>query len=684
MNTKSVAGTNPRNILDHVSIKNRLVVLATLTALGFALFGGVYAYFNNKTSTAFYANGNFALTAKSVLDAQISILKLRAIESQFLAQKKPKIAKQFDKSATALLTYISRVKSQIDDGKTRNDLKATHKLLEIYKKDFSKVVSHQKALGFNIDFVANVDNGSTSEANLTVLFSNQATAMEKRLSEEMEFGDASTMLPLVTSFYRSRQMASDYMQSGKKDSIQQFYDETKRLISNLNASDLEEDTKTSFLSHIKSYQASVKSWADEFAALTTSSVQLGELSSIIQNQFTQIVRHSQSGHNQTSIELYMVQELMTYSLLITGLVVLGVVLLLNFLISKSISRPIARMTNAMQRLAQGDTSITIETNQTHEIGSMVAAISIFRDNAIERKRLQQAADLEHEKEHRQAQYIDMVLNNYCKETKRIMAVLVAVTDKVKQTSSTLTSVATNATKEANNAHEASDSASHNVQTVASATEQLSSSIREISRQALDVSQIIEKSSDDIEHIDKSVNDLSAAAQKIGDVVGMIREIAEQTNLLALNATIEAARAGEAGAGFAIVAQEVKALANQTAKATEEITNQIGSVQESALASANDIGGITDTMEEIKSLTATIAAAVEQQDAATREIAHSVSTASDHTNQVTSSVAGVTSSINETAIEASEVMSVVKELNDVQLDLSSAMSSFAKDVVTKAA
>ena len=606
------------------------------------------------------------------------------MKASFWRKKKPRIADQFDKSASTLLAYISKVQSQIDDGKTRNDLKATHNLLEIYKKDFSKVVSHQEALGFNIEFVASVEGGLTSQANLTVLFSNQATAMEKRLNEEMEFGDASTMLPLVTSFFRSRQMASDYMQSGKKDSIQQFYDEIKRLIANLNASDLEEETKTSFLGHIKSYQASVKTWADKFDALTTSRIQLGELSNIIQNKFSQIVKYSKRGHNQTSIELRKVQELMTYSLLITGLIVLGVVLMLNFLISKSISRPIARMTNAMQRLSQGDTSIAIETNQAHEIGSMVAAISIFRDNAIERKRLQQAADLEHEKEHRQAQYIDTVLNNYCKETKRIMAVLVTVTDKVKQTSSTLTNVATNATKEADNAHEASNSASQNVQTVASATEQLSSSIREIARQSLDVSQIIEKSSDDIEHIDKSVNGLSAAAQKIGDVIGMIREIAEQTNLLALNATIEAARAGEAGAGFAIVAQEVKALANQTAKATEEITNQIGSVQDSALASANDIGGITNTMEDIKTLTATIAAAVEQQDAATREIAHSVATASDHTNQVTNSVAGVTSSINETAHEASEVMSVVKELNDVQLDLSSAMETFAKDVVVKAA
>ena len=684
MNTQSTALSNPVNLLDRVSIKNRLIILATLTALGFALFGGVYWVFSNKTSEAFRQNSDFAKTAKSVLDAQISVLKLGTIESNFLAEKKPEIADEFNSSARDLSKNMKGIEGQINDAEILKVLKASSHLLTVYAKGFGNVVKHQKALGFNVEFVADDLSGSTDVANLTVLFSNQATEMEKRLTEEMEFGDAATLLPLMTDFYRSRQMASTYLQSGKKDSLIQFADEIKQFISELNGSDLEEDTKASLLSQLKKYQLSVTTWSDEYKQLTTSRTQLGELSNILQSQFEQIVKLSENGLARTGTQLHKAQTSMTYSLLIAALLVLSAVMAVNFLVSKSIASPITRMTTAMQRLAQGDTSIDIETNQSHEIGSMAAAIRVFKDNAIERKRLRQTADLEHEKEQRRAQYIDDVLNNYCKETKRIMAVLVAVTNKVKQTSSTLTNVAMDASNEANNAQEASSSASHNVQTVASATEELSSSIREIARQSQGVSQIIEKSTDDIVHIDKSVNDLSSAAQKIGDVINIISEIAEQTNLLALNATIEAARAGEAGAGFAIVAQEVKALANQTAKATEEITTQIGSVQESAVASANDIGGITDTMEEIKTLTATIATAVDQQDAATREIAHSVATAANHTDQVTNSVSGVTSSINETANEAAQVMTVVGELNDVQLDLSSAMSSFTKDIVAKVA
>ena len=372
------------------------------------------------------------------------------------------------------------------------------------------------------------------------------------------------------------------------------------------------------------------------------------------------------------------------TLLLTTLLSLAALLGLNYIISRSIIRPLNRMACGMQQLSMGDTNIAIESHQTHEIGSMVAAIQVFRDTAIERVRLKQLAKEKYEKEQHQQQLVKTLLMDFSHETTRIMSVLSEVTKKVQNTSATLTNVADAASHEASNAQAASSNASQNVQTVASATEQLASSIKEISRQSLDVSDVINKSSSDVAHIDQNVNELSASAQKIGDVIGIISEIAEQTNLLALNATIEAARAGEAGAGFAIVAQEVKALADQTASATKEITAQIGSVQSSALSTASDIGGINQTMGEIKTLTATIAQAVDQQDAATREIALSVATAANHTDDVSHSVSGVTNSINETAVEASHILEVAKDLNRVQLELSEAMADFTNEIASKVA
>ncbi len=671
-------------ILNHLSLKNRLTLLGIVTIVGFAIFGSVYWLFSAKTDHAFHENTSFANMAKSVVDAQLAASKLRAIENSFIARKKPEIAEQFNAEAQKLSKYISTIQGKIDNQKILAELKASKNLLEVYRNGFAKVVKHQQALGFNIDFVANERGGAQTSSNLTVLFSNRATEMEKRLNEEMEFGEAATLLPLMTRFYRSRQLASDFLQAGNKDKLTQFLGETKQFASELNASDLEEDAKASILGHIQKYQASVSAWGNKHKQLSTSSLQLGELSQIIHGQFSNIVHLSEKGLAKTSAQLAKMRSQLTNTLILTTLLSLAALLGLNYIISLSIIRPLNRMTHGMQQLSMGDTSITVETNQAHEIGSMMAAIKIFRDTAIERLRLEQLAQEKQQKEQQQQQVVKALLKGFSSKTTRIMATLNEVTQKVHKTSATLTNVADTASTDASNAQSAASNASQNVQTVASATEQLASSIKEISRQSLDVNDVIEKSSRDVEHIDQNVNELSASAQKIGDVIGIIREIAEQTNLLALNATIEAARAGEAGAGFAIVAQEVKALADQTASATQEITVQIGSGQSSALSTASDIGGINQTMNEIKALTATIAQAVDQQDAATREIALSVATAATHTDEATNSVSGVTNSINETAAEASQIMEVAQELNRVQLDLSNTMSSFSNEIASKVA
>ncbi len=684
MTAKNNFTLSPSAILNHLSIQNRLTMLGILTIVGFSIFGGVYWFFSAKTDRAFVENTSFANTAKSVVDAQLAALKLQAIENSFLARKKPEIADQFNTEASKLSDYISSIQRKINNKKILVDLKASKNLLEVYKNGFAKVVKHQSALGFNIEFVANESSIAQSNTNLTVLFSNRAAEMEKRLSEEMEFGEASTLLPLMTRFYRSRQLAGDFLQSGNNEKITQFLGETNQFVSELNASDLDGDVKESMMAHLKKYETSVSDWSAEYKLLSTSSLQLGELSAIIHGQFSNIVRLSEKGLAKTSAQLAKMRSQLTSALLLTTLLSLAALLGLNLIISKSIIQPLNRMAHGMQQLSTGDTSIAVESTQNHEIGSMAKAVQVFRDTAIERRQLEQLSEQKHEKERQQQQAVKTLLIDFSRETTRIMAVLSEVTTKVQNTSATLTNVADAASSEANNAQDASSNASQNVQTVASATEQLASSIKEISRQSLDVTDVIEKSSSDIAHIDQNVNELSASAQKIGDVIGIISEIAEQTNLLALNATIEAARAGEAGAGFAVVAQEVKALADQTASATQEITTQIGSVQSSALSTANDIGGINQTMGEIKTLTATITHAVDQQDAATREIALSVATAANHTDEVSHSVSGVTSSINETAVEAAQILEVAKDLNRVQLELSDAMAGFTNEIASKVA
>ncbi|MBO6550969.1 MAG: PilZ domain-containing protein, partial [Rhizobiales bacterium] len=222
-------------------------------------------------------------------------------------------------------------------------------------------------------------------------------------------------------------------------------------------------------------------------------------------------------------------------------------------------------------------------------------------------------------------------------------------------------------------------ASENVETVAAATSQLSASMQEIAMQVQKADDIVKKTSDTTETTNKDVLSLSDAADKIGDVVGLIREIAEQTNLLALNATIEAARAGDAGKGFAVVAAEVKQLSEQTAQATDEIASHISAVQTSSHGTVGAIKNILTQVQEINDVTVTIASAVEEQQAATSSIANSIQTASEQTNEVANNVELVNQSVEDTTMQANKVQEVATELGKVTHNLSEAVDNFLHDV-----
>jgi methyl-accepting chemotaxis protein len=234
---------------------------------------------------------------------------------------------------------------------------------------------------------------------------------------------------------------------------------------------------------------------------------------------------------------------------------------------------------------------------------------------------------------------------------------------MEKTAHTLSNIAGRADQQARSASSASEQTSENIRGVAGAAEELGSSIREISQQAVQAKGVVDRAAVIARSADQLVGQLSVGASRIGDVVKLIRSIAEQTNLLALNATIEAARAGESGRGFSVVASEVKTLANQTAKATEEIGAQIGAIQGSTKDAVDAIRSIGSVMEDISGFTATIAAAVEEQSASTQEIARNVHEAATGATDLVTNVATVTEAIEQTNRSAGEVLQVSQALTD---------------------
>ena len=377
-------------------------------------------------------------------------------------------------------------------------------------------------------------------------------------------------------------------------------------------------------------------------------------------------------------------------LLVAGFAISAVVIVF---LSRSIITPIQGMTSVMEKLAHGDLKVEIPARgREDEIGHMAEAVQVFKENAIEREELalqtkaaeeqarsaelvaqkakeeQLARDRRTEEEkakeqeklaqdaEQRAHRISELCAAFDQASTKVLQEVATAADQMQTSSVQMAATATETSTQARAVSSASADASSNVQTVAAATEELSSSISEISRQVTRSSTITQRAVNEAGHTNATMKGLAESSQSIGDVIELINDIASQTNLLALNATIEAARAGEAGKGFAVVASEVKSLAEQTSKATEEIAAQISRMQGTTTDAVSAISDIGETINEVNDIASSIAAAVEEQGAATSEISRNVQEASARTNEVSSSIETVT----QGAHESSQVANTVRE------------------------
>ncbi len=354
------------------------------------------------------------------------------------------------------------------------------------------------------------------------------------------------------------------------------------------------------------------------------------------------------------------------STLSTVILVVGVaigILVSTLLASRAIARPIRAISDVMESLRRHELTVDIPgANRQDEIGAMARSVREFRDSLIRADEMAAQQEADRLAREERARRIEALAQDFDSEVASILAGVGNSATGLTATADRMSDVSNDAARRATVMAAASEEASANVETVAVATEELSSSIKEIGRQTTEATGIAGEASSQSRTANDLVNSLAAAAQRIGEVVGLISDIASQTNLLALNATIEAARAGEAGKGFAVVAQEVKNLANQTAKATEEITTQVGEVQTSTHNAVDAISGISGTIDRINQISAVIAAAVEEQGAATQEIARNVAQASEGTREVSVNVTGVAEAVTETRTAAATVQSSAEDLN----------------------
>ncbi len=399
-----------------------------------------------------------------------------------------------------------------------------------------------------------------------------------------------------------------------------------------------------------------------------------------------------------------------FQLIAAGLVVFAAIIAISFVISRGIVAPLQTVTENVQRLAGGDKDFEITgTDRGDEIGKLSLALAQFRENAIEMDRmaaeqeemrlqqLEEEKKLEEVRQEAKRREIEQqqeagkiaeadrrkamleLAETFENSVQGIVTTVSASSEQMRSTAQNMSKNANDASERSNLVANASEEASTSVQAVASATEELSSSIREISSQVSRSASITSRAVDQAEGTGKAMDSLQSAAGKIVEVITLINDIAGQTNLLALNATIEAARAGEAGKGFAVVASEVKSLANQTARATEEISNQITSLQTETQSTTDAIKDISETIREINQIGTAIASAVEQQGAATAEISRNAQSAAHSSGDVTQNISSVRESSGATGVAANEVLTAAELLSEQSRGLQDQVVEFLKSV-----
>ena len=340
-------------------------------------------------------------------------------------------------------------------------------------------------------------------------------------------------------------------------------------------------------------------------------------------------------------------------------------LLIAFLIARGIIKPLSGLTAGMKELAGGNFGVVLPgLDRKDEVGDMAQAVETFKVKAEEKAREEAEAKNRQDQIAAQQRKKDMIklADDFEGAVGEIVETVSSASTELEASACTLTSTAARAQELTTMVAAASEEASTNVQSVASATEEMASSVNEISRQVQELARMASEAVDQARKTNDRVGELSKAAARIGDVVELINTIAGQTNLLALNATIEAARAGEAGRGFAVVASEVKALAEQTAKATGEIGQQITGIQAATQELVGAIKEISGTIERLSEISSTIAAAVEEQGAATQEISRNVQQAAQGTQQVSSHIVDVQRGAGETGSASSQVLSAAQSLS----------------------
>jgi len=642
----------------HFSLRSQILLLG-LT--GVAAIGTIYLISLQVETKSQRSADEFGTLALLTAKVSEGLLQCREMATEFLQkpdEKKVAVHTEVLKATIGHLTEIEHLAESLPEGDPIRKANSFRAMINSYTTRFSNVASAQKLIGFN------ENDGLQGKLRAAV------HTVEGQLKKYDQPRLANLMLMM-------RRHEKDFMLRGDEKYGDELRKRADEFSIELAKSDIPAESKAEISKLVDVYKTSFLAFMAGQSTLIEEAADLAQIYDRLRPALIGVRNAADERLTSVKAELASVKRYVFWSICLTVLVMATSA----YLFGRRLSTPLVKMATAMDLLAQGDLDSKIDpVNRRDEIGKISSALSVFQQKLLENRQLTaEQARLQQRAEVDRRETMLQVADRFEQEIGKVIQTVSTASAEIESAAGSLTKTAETTQELSTVVAAASQQSSASVQSAAAAAEQMVCSVTEIVRQVQESQKVANAAVEQAEQTNLRIAELSQSADRISEVVKLISAVAAQTNLLALNATIEAARAGEAGRGFAVVASEVKALAGQTAKATEEISVQIAQMQGATEHSVSAIQEIGDTINRIFEISSAIAVSVEQQGAATQEIARSVQQAAQGAAEVSGNIVDVTRGATDTGSSAEQVHGAAQELLNESNHLKSEVVKFLASV-----